>query len=137
MPIQKVNWAAVIVGAIAFWLWGALWFTLLKGPYVAAVGFTADQMANKDPLPYILSFIAALVLALGTAIALADSNQPGARHGVEFGLFMGVIVFVTNYLSINLFQMKPYSLWLIESGYVVIGMMIVGAIVGAWRKKGT
>jgi len=136
MPIQKVNWAAVVVGAIAFWLWGALWFTLLKGPYVAAVGFTPDQMANKDPLPYILSFIAALVLALGTAIALADSNQPGARHGVEFGFFMGVIVFVTNYLSINLFQMKPYSLWLIESGYVVIGMMIVGAIVGAWRKKG-
>ena len=136
MPIQKVNWAAVIIGAIAFWLWGALWFTLLKGPYVAAVGFTPDQMANKDPLPYILSFIAALVLALGTAIALADSNQPGARHGVEFGFFMGVIVFVTNYLSINLFQMKPYSLWLIESGYVVIGMMIVGTIVGAWRKKG-
>ena len=136
MPIQKVNWGAVIVAAIAFWLWGAVWFTLLKAPYIAAVGFSGDQMASKDPMPYIISFIAALVLSLGTAIALADSNQPGAKHGVEFGLFMGIIVFATNYLSINRFQMKPISLWLIETGYVVIGMMIVGAVIGGWRKKG-
>src|SRR5579872_1832526 len=138
MPVQKVNWLAVIVAAIAFYAWGALYFTLLKVPYSAAAGYTAEQIANgaKNPMPYLISFIPALVLPFGTAIALADSDQPGARHGVEFGIFMGIIVFVTNYLSINLFQMKPYSLWLIESGYVVIGMMIVGAIVGAWRKKG-
>ena len=137
MPVQKVNWLAVIVGAVAFWLWGAVWFMLLKGPYTAAVGFTPDQMASggKDPMPYILSFIAALVLSFGTAVALADSNQPGARHGIEFGIFMGIIVFATNYLSINAYQMKPYSLWLIECGYVVIGMAIVGAIIGGWRKR--
>ncbi|MDQ6780643.1 MAG: DUF1761 domain-containing protein [Candidatus Eremiobacteraeota bacterium] len=139
MPMQKVNWGAVIVGAIAFWVWGAIWFTLLKVPYAAAVGFTADQQAayaaHPSPVPYILSFVAALVLSMGTAIALADSNQPGAAHGVQFGMFMGIIVFATNFLSITLFMMKPWSLWLIECGYVIIGMMIVGGIIGAWRKK--
>ena len=136
MPVQKVNWLAVIVAAIAFYAWGALYFTLLKVPYSAAAGYTADQMANggKDPMPYVISFIAALVLAFGTAIALADSDQPGARHGVEFGVFMGIIVFATNFLSINAFLLKPYTLWLIECGYVIVGMAIVGAIIGGWRK---
>ncbi|HLJ06435.1 MAG TPA: DUF1761 domain-containing protein, partial [Acetobacteraceae bacterium] len=96
-----------------------------------------EQMAggNKDPMPYVISFVAALVLAFGTAIALADSSQPGAAHGVQFGLFMGIVIFAANFLSINAFMMKPFSLWLIETGYVVIGMMIVGGIIGAWRKR--
>lgn len=135
MPMQKVHWGAVIVAAIAFYAWGAVWFTLLKNPYMAAMGATSQQMGNTASTPFILSFIAALVLSLGTAIALADSSQAGAKHGIEFGAFMGIIVFATNYLSINAFEMKPFSLWLIQVGYVVIGMMIVGAIIGAWRKS--
>jgi hypothetical protein len=33
------------------------------------------------------------------------------------------------------FEARPLSLWLINAGYMVVGMTLMGAIVGGWRKK--
>jgi len=33
------------------------------------------------------------------------------------------------------FEARPLSLWLINAGYMVVGMTIMGAIIGHWRKK--
>ena len=32
------------------------------------------------------------------------------------------------------FEARPLSLWLINAGYMIVGMAIMGAIVGHWRK---
>lgn len=48
---------------------------------------------------------------------------------------MGIALFATQTLNMALYEGKPLVLWLIDSGYVVIGFAIVGAIVGAWKKR--
>lgn len=33
------------------------------------------------------------------------------------------------------FEARGITLWLINAGYVVVGLVISGAIIGAWRRQ--
>jgi hypothetical protein len=82
------------------------------------------------------SFVLGWVLAYVIGIALADTTNPNpARHGIEFGIFMGLGVFGTMLGLDYIYEGRPFILWAINAGYVVAGMAIMGAIVGAWRSK--
>ncbi|MDQ6767549.1 MAG: DUF1761 domain-containing protein [Candidatus Eremiobacteraeota bacterium] len=134
MPFNKINHLAVFVAAIVFFLWGWLWYTIFGNQWLALVGKAAASM-TPSPAPYVVGFLMALVLAYGTAIALADSDRPGAAHGVSFGIFMGVIFYASTMLTGYLFEGRPLGLWLINAGYGLTGFALVGAIVGGWRKR--
>ena len=86
--------------------------------------------------PFLIGFILSWILAYVVGIALADTSNPNpARHGVEFGVFMGIGIFATMSLMDYLYEGRSYALWAINAGYVIVGMAMMGAIVGAWRKK--
>lgn len=139
MPTKSINHLAAIVSAIVFFMWGYVWFAVLFKNQVTALmtqaGMTPSQMNSNSPVPYIVGFLMALVLGYGTAIALADSDQPGAGHGISFGLFMGVVFYASTTLTSTLFSGRPIGLWLLNAGWALIGFMLVGAIVGGWRSK--
>jgi peptidoglycan/LPS O-acetylase OafA/YrhL len=127
---------AVFVSAVAFYILGAIWYMPLFGhQWMALAGKTQTSPASMTST-FIISFILGWILAYVIGIALADTSHPNpARHGVEFGAFMGLGVFATMLLVIFLYEGRSLALWAIDAGYVVAGMAIMGAIVGAWRKK--
>ena len=134
MPTQKINHLAVILAAIVFFLWGGLWYSVLfSRQWTALMGLSSPPTAGSTP--YIIAFLMALVLAYGTAIALARGEERSAGHGASFGLFMGVFFVASLMLTGNVFDGHPVTLWLINAGYAVIGMAIVGAIVGGWKAR--
>ncbi len=49
---------------------------------------------------------------------------------------MGIAIYGTQTLSQALYEARPIGLWLIDAGYVLIGFAIMGAIIGAWEKRG-
>jgi hypothetical protein len=134
MPIDRINWLAVIVGGILYYGWGALWYGLLGQQWLQAIGPMAALVNPKDPVPYIVSFVMALVLSFGVAVALSHDDNRTAKHGVEFGLFFGLLFFASTLLTGTLYEGHPLKLWLINSGYLVIGLVILGALHGAWKK---
>jgi len=88
------------------------------------------------PLTYLWSFILGLILAYATAIALSrHPEDQTVQQGVSFALFMGIALYATQTLNQVLFAGTPFTLWLINTGYVVVGFAIIGAIVGGWRKR--
>jgi hypothetical protein len=132
MNTAKINHVAVIVAGIAFYVWSAIWFIALGNQWQAFTGITTPAA----PAAYIVSFVVSIVLAYVVGIALADSDNPNmVRHGIEFGIFMSVGIWATNLLSITMFERRPLGLWVIDALHVVIGMAIMGAIIGAWRKR--
>lgn len=141
MPTKSINHLAVWVSAIVFFLWGYIWFSVLfKNQTIALLGLGSTQGASMNPtspMPYIVGFLMALVLAYGSAIALADSEHPSAGHGISFGLFMGVVFYASTTLTSTLFSMRPIGLWLLNVGWALIGFALVGAIIGGWRSKST
>ena len=135
MP-ARLNHLAVLVSAIAFFIWGALWYTLLFGSmYAALAGKPGGAAGNMGP-QFAISFVMGWLLSYVTAIALGDSDNPNPmRHGIEFGIFMGIGIYATMTLTNFAYEGRSYALWAINAGYVVTGMAIIGAIIGAWMKK--
>jgi len=88
-----------------------------------------------SPMPYAIAFIAALAIAYTLARVLQKTDirsvARGALAGALVGLgFIGAAI-ATNYA----FEARSLALWVINTGYVVIGMAIMGAIIAPWRKK--
>jgi hypothetical protein len=133
---SRINHLAVFVSAIAFFILGWVWYDLAFGRlWMSMTGHVATSVGNMTPL-FAGSFVLGWALSYVIGIALADTSNPNpARHGIEFGIFMGLGVFGTM-LGINyLYEGRPIALWAINTGYVVVGMAIMGAIIGAWRAK--
>lgn len=132
MP-ARLNHIAVLVAAFAFFLWGAVWFTILSAPWKSLAG---NISMNTSPTTYVASFLLGWIMSYFVAIALTNHEHPQpVRHGIEFGLFMGIGLIATNMLNGFLYEGRPVGLWAIDAGYVVTGLAFVGAIVSGWRKK--
>ena len=133
---SRLNHLAVFVSALAFFIWGWVWYSLLfGGMYTALVGKASGSMSSMGP-QFAISFIMGWLLSYVTAIALHDTENPNpVRHGIEFGVFFGVGIYATMTLVNYAYDGRPYALWAINAGYVVTGMAIIGGIIGAWLKK--
>ena len=131
MP-DRINHVAVWVAAIAYYIWGAIWFSALSGPWKAL----AQPAAMPTPTVFVGSFILGLILAYATAMALTRRpDDQTLQQGISFAVFMGIALFATQTLNIALYEGRPLALWLIDAGYVVTGFAMIGAIVGAWKKR--
>lgn len=129
----RINHVAVWVAAIVYFLFGWLWYTVFGAAWMAAMRKTGPNEMN--PANYLWSFLMGLILAYATAIALERAENGGWKHGVSFALFMGIALFATQTFNQILYAGTPFILWLINTGYVVVGFAIIGAIVGGWKQK--
>lgn len=135
MPINKIYHPAALAAGIAFFLWGWLWYTIFGPQWLILIHKTSIDVNTANPVPYIVSFAMALCVAYATAIALSHDDNRTALHGIQFGAFMGISLIATTMLVNTLFEGRPAALWLINAGYPVTGLMIVGAIIGGWKKS--
>src|SRR5215467_6779602 len=134
---MKTNYLAVIVAAVAYWLLGAAWYAgLFAKPWMALEHVTeADARAANPILPYIVSFLLNIVIAYFLAQLCAWRNATTAARGASLGIllwigFVGPITYTT-----YMYEMRPFALFAINQFYPLVGLALMGAIVGAWRKK--
>ncbi|MEJ0030262.1 MAG: DUF1761 domain-containing protein [Bacteroidota bacterium] len=97
-------------------------------------GFTEESMKNANMmkifgLAFVLSFVASINLAMFLGPDPAMDATMGAFYGFLAG-FGWVATFVgTHYL----FERKSFKLFLINAGYSVVSLTVMGTIIGAWK----
>ena len=124
---DDLNWVAVIVAALAFWVLGAIWYhdAVMGKAWKAATGI--DEMkpnAMQIVGNLVLWFIAALVLGLISTAIGADDVGDGLVLGlaVSFG-FIG-----TNLITQQLYEGDKKALMKVNAPYVLLGFAIMGII---------
>jgi hypothetical protein len=134
---MKANYIAVFVAATAYWLLGAVWFVVLFGkPWMALEHITPEQASGANPIaPYVISFLLNLVIAFVLAQICAWRNANTAARGAALGIliwigFLGPVTYTT-----YMYEMRPRQLFAINEFYVLVGLALMGAILGAWTKK--
>lgn len=135
---MKTNYLAVVVSAIVYWLLGAVWFgVLFTKSWMGLEGFTAAQAKNMPhPVaPYVISFLLNLLIAFVLAQLCAWRNATTAARGASLGvlLWIGIVGPIT--YTTHMYELRPGNLFLINEGYVLVGLLVMGAILGAWTKK--
>ncbi|HEV2386699.1 MAG TPA: DUF1761 domain-containing protein [Candidatus Acidoferrales bacterium] len=134
---MRVNYLAVIVCAVAYWLLGAVWYGVLFGrPWMALEHMTMQQAGSMNPvLPYILTFVLNLLIAFVLAHVCSWRNASTAARGAAIGvlLWVGIVGPIT--FTTSMYEMRPLELFAINEIYPLAGLCLMGAILGAWTKK--
>jgi hypothetical protein len=128
---------AVIVAAVLHWLLGAVWFTTMKQAWLTGIGKTNEQlMASGIPawLPHVVTLLANLVMAyvLGWLI-LATGPQTAAR-GVMIALAVWAGFIASAFATEYVFEGRSLQIFAINTGYPLVGLLIMGIVLGAWKK---
>ena len=137
-----LNYLAIVLAAIASFVFGAAWYGALAKPWLAARGAAAaPAMARLGPLPvpYLIAFVAELVMAWMLAGILLHLEQGGLAAGVRNGLISAAFLwlgFVATTLLVNhSFQGAKMALTVIDGGHWLGVMLIQGAILGWWGMR--
>ena len=134
---MKTNYAAVFIAAIAYWLLGAVWYgVLFSKPWMALEKMTIEEAQSMNPvLPYVITFVLNLLIAYALAQICIWRNANTVGRGASVGVllwigFVGPITFTT-----YMYEMRPKELFAINEFYPLAGLILMGAIIGAWTKK--
>jgi hypothetical protein len=135
MQFAGMNPWAIVVAAIASFVFGAVWYGTLAKPWMAAVGKTEADIKNAgSPIPlYAMTLVALFVMAwvLAGMIGHLGPGQVTLRNGIISGAFAWV-GFVATALVVNHgFQGAPRKLTLIDGGHWLGVLLIQGAVIGA------
>lgn len=126
----------VIAAAVACFATGAIWYMSLAKPWMAASGIESDEngqpVNNAGALPYIMSFVAALMVAGMMRHVFATSGVDTISEGVISGLGIGAF-FISPWIMMNNgYQGNPFKLTLIDGGYATVGCAVIGAVLTAF-----
>ncbi|HZW53232.1 MAG TPA: DUF1761 domain-containing protein [Candidatus Elarobacter sp.] len=135
MSERRPNYLGIVVGAIVLFAWGAVWYTALGTAWLAALGKTHDQMGRYGAFPFVVSLLAALLVAYCFDNMLWHYERGDATKGAQVGFLTGVCIFLAMTLELYFFQGQSVALMVIDGGYGVIGFTLTGAVVGWLRSR--
>lgn len=128
------NWLAIIVAAVANMAIGAGWYGYFAEPWMAGNGFTREQIeADGDSTPYIWAIANSLVMPFVLANVMAWAGVSGLVNGLLMGLLMWFGFNALSMGSNHAFESRGFQMWGINSGMYMVGLMVIGAILGAWQ----
>jgi hypothetical protein len=137
----RINYLAVLVSALVYWVLGALWYSplLFARPFIALMRWTPEDLARIERQGAAREIVIALASSLLTAYVLAHFVRLARAQTVADGLKTAFWAFVgfalTTNLSTVLFEGRPFGLYLINNGYNLVGFLLMGAVLAAWRKQ--
>jgi len=133
--VPNLNWISVLIAFIAYFLVGALWFTLLFSKwYKRSLGRENEILENK-PIFIIGPALCTLIITLASAILIYALNITSLKDGFEFSLLIGVGFLVANTvnIAINPNIPKPILYGIISGTYHLTGILIANTIIIAMK----
>jgi len=138
-PFAGLNAWSIPLAAAASFLFGGVWYGLLSKPWMDAAGLRQDQLENPkgpSPMPFVVTFIAQLVMAwilAGLLLHLARSGiAMNMRNGTVSAFFVWLGFILTTLVVNHQFQMRKAALTIIDGGHWLGVLLIQGAILGAF-----
>ncbi|UCD63864.1 MAG: DUF1761 domain-containing protein [Candidatus Zixiibacteriota bacterium] len=136
MEPVAINYLAVIVAAVAYSVLGVLWYSpvLFGSAWLKGIGKTKEQMAGGPVvLNYVIGFICAFLASYGIARIMLWTGRNSIAEGIVIGLLAGVCFVVATMLMNDLFERRSKGLTAVNVLYHLLGLIVAGIIVGAWR----
>ena len=131
--------------AVASFLFGGLWYTLLAKPWMAAAKLDPEVMkghrggssgGGSSPAPLMIALVAQLFMAwmlAGLLLHMAKAGLPGNfKNGMITALFIWAGFIVTTLVVNHRFQKQSWALTFIDAGHWLGVLLIQGIILGQW-----
>ena len=128
---MTIDYAAILVAAVASWIAGAVWYGVLGKQWMQALGWTEADRPKSPPIgPLATTLVAELVMAGLLAGLIGHFGQAGIRNGVIVTAFSW-LAFVAPTIAVNnAFQKRPVKLTVIDSGHWLMVLLVQGLVIG-------
>jgi hypothetical protein len=131
---MQINYFAVVVAAVSAFVIGGMWYSplLFHKAWMRANGFSdADLQRGSTGVIFGLAFVFSLIMAANLAAFLGAPDTTvvwGATAGALTAIWVGLGIAV-----VALFERRPWTYTLINGGYWLVSLVVMGTIIGAWR----
>jgi len=135
----RMNYWAILVAAVACFLLEAGWYSIFLKEWLEGIGRSMEWLespaANNPSLQYGTAFVSAAVIATAISCITQLTGPQTALRGVKVAALSWLGLVLTTLSTEYVFEVRPLSLYAINEGFWLLGMMLMGAIVGGWKKK--
>lgn len=118
----------VIAAGVAAFAFGAVWYSAMSKPWMAASGVTEEQQKAGGPMPFVIGGVG-MVLAAGMmrhifGMTAIDSAVEGLTAGLGIGAFIVLPWVAMNYA----FGQRKGLLTLIDGVNITVGSGLMGTV---------
>jgi hypothetical protein len=137
--LSDVNWLAIVVSGVAYWLLGALWYSpvLLGNAWMRASGIEqSDTEGGPGPVIYLAPLIGYLVSAIATGMLAVATHSTTFADGIVLGLVVGIgyTTVITAISAVFSPKMPAAATWFwITASFNLLGLLITGVLVSVWN----
>jgi len=129
---------AIIVATLCYFGLGAIWFTVFRYAWLEGIGRTMEQlqMSGVSPaLAYGVALLLTLALALFLSWLIQATGPLTVARGVQVAIILWFCVVFATFATEYVFEGRGVKILAITSGYCLVGMVLMGAVLGGWAKK--
>jgi uncharacterized protein DUF1761 len=134
--LGDLNWLAVIVATLAYWILGAIWYAqgVFGRAWMRAGGVEIQEGQRPGPAIYIIPLIANFLAVLALGMLAAATGSTTVSHAIVLGLVVWGGFAVGHILLGATFDTRPSAgVWFtINAGYHLIGVVGAALIVTLW-----
>ena len=133
--MNTVNWLAVIVAGISSFVLGGIWYSpmFFAKAWIKENNLTEEELKKGNKIKIFgWSIVLSLIMSANLAMYLNGTPDLDMKMGLLYGLLAGVWI-LCGIAIVGLFELKSWRYILINGGYCLIQMGLIGAILGAWR----
>ncbi|MBT8267486.1 MAG: DUF1761 domain-containing protein [Bacteroidia bacterium] len=141
-----INWLAIIAASILPLVTGFIWYNpkVFGTVWMKESGMTMEKAQQMNPAKtYGLAVVMAFLIAFAIWPEVMTGGGPGMPHGPEgefmtfqhgafhgalLGVFLALPILATN----ALFEQKSFKYVIINAGYWIVTMALMGGIINAW-----
>ncbi len=142
MSFAGVDYWAIFIAAVIGNIAGAIWYWAFAKPWMAANGLTEETVKGSDGrlgsiAPYAIAFVAQLVMAatLAGVIGHLGKGHVTLRNGIVSGAMVWLGFVATTMIVNHAFARRKRAALLIDGGYWLLVLVLMGGIIGGLGVK--
>jgi hypothetical protein len=114
---------------------GALWYSpVLFGPrWQALTGRSDAEIKATMPKALVVDLVGSLVMAIVLVHAVRFAGVSGIPGGAAIGAANWLGFIALTGLSVTLYENRKPALWLINSIFLLVALVIMGALLAVWH----
>jgi hypothetical protein len=131
---------AIIVATLCYFGLGAVWFTMFRSAWLEGIGKTMEQLQAggvSPALAYMVALLLTLALALFLSWLIQATGEMTVTRGIQVAIILWFCTIFATFATEYAFEARGVKILALVTGYPLVGMVLMGAVLGGWTKKTT
>ncbi len=110
----RLNWVAILVAAIASFIFEALWFSVFMNEWLTGIGRTREWLVGTGLNPavqYATAIICSIIVAAVLSICIQATGKQTARRGILCAVVIWFGFIATSWAKAYIFEVRTFQIY--------------------------